>query len=90
MGLATLLAARESILLASGPSKARAIAAALEGAVSADCPASWLRLGRKTTLIIDRAAAGELRLVGAGAAGWLCEPAVRCSPPGCLSGGYRG
>lgn len=61
VGLATLLAARESIMLASGSSKAPAIAAALEGAVSADCPASWLRIGSKTTVIIDRAAAGELR-----------------------------
>ncbi len=89
MGLATLLAARESILLASGSSKALAIAAAVEGAVSMDCPASWLRLGRKTTVIIDRAAAKELRLFGAGIVGWLGEPVVRCSPPGCLSGGYR-
>ena len=63
MGLGTLLAARESILLASGSYKAQAIAATLEGAVSVNCPASWLRLGRKTTVIIDRAAASELRLL---------------------------
>lgn len=61
LGLAPLLAARESILLASGSAKAQAIAAALEGAVSADCPASWLRLGPKITVIIDRVAAGKLR-----------------------------
>lgn len=63
MGLATLLAARESILLASGSSKAQAIAATLEGAVSVNCPASWLRLGRQTTVIIDRAAARKLHLL---------------------------
>lgn len=63
MGLATLLAARESILLASGVSKAQAIAATLEGAISVNCPASWLRLGRQTTVIIDRAAARELYLL---------------------------
>ena len=60
LGMATLLAARESILLASGMSKAQAIAAALEGAVSTDCPASWLRLGRQTTMIIDGFAASDL------------------------------
>lgn len=90
MGLAMLLAARESILLASGSSKAQAIAAALEGPVSADCPASWLRLGRKTTVIIDRAAGRELRSSGAGIARWLGEPIVRCSPRACPPGGYRG
>ena len=44
MGLTTLLSARETILLASGAGKALAVAAAIEGPLSADCPASWLRL----------------------------------------------
>jgi 6-phosphogluconolactonase/glucosamine-6-phosphate isomerase/deaminase len=62
MGLATLLRARESILLASGKAKAVAVAAAIEGPLSVECPASWLRLGPRTTVIVDDDAAGRLHL----------------------------
>ncbi|MEU9247439.1 6-phosphogluconolactonase [Streptomyces sp. NPDC048385] len=62
MGLASLLGARESILLASGTAKAQAVAGAIEGPLSADCPASWLRLGAKTTVIVDSDAGRHLHL----------------------------
>ena len=58
LGLGVLLAARESILLASGSEKAAAVARVLHGPVANDCPASWLRLARHTNVVVDRAAAG--------------------------------
>ena len=42
MGIETILAARRILLVATGRSKARALACALEGPVDARCPASYL------------------------------------------------
>jgi 6-phosphogluconolactonase/glucosamine-6-phosphate isomerase/deaminase len=60
LGLQVLLGARETILLASGAQKAGAVARALRGPVSNECPASWLRTTARSTVIVDWAAAGGL------------------------------
>ncbi len=61
MGIGTILEAHRCLLLAFGESKAEAIAAAVEGPLSADCPASALQFHQRTTVIIDGAAAQKLR-----------------------------
>lgn len=61
-GLGTILDARKLVLVAFGESKAEAVAAAVEGPVTAICPASALQLHRFATVVIDRAAASKLRL----------------------------
>jgi len=60
MGIATILAARSIIVIATGRAKARAIAAALEGPVTTDCPASVLRMHDDVTILCDEEAASLL------------------------------
>lgn len=62
MGIATILRAREVVLLAYGAAKADAAAAMIEGPLSAACPASALQMHRKATVVLDEAAASNLRL----------------------------
>ena len=62
MGIATILEARACILLATGAAKAQAIAAMIEGPLSAACPASALQMHPRATIILDAAAARDLRL----------------------------
>ncbi|WP_406404908.1 glucosamine-6-phosphate deaminase [Streptomyces sp. NBC_00879] len=59
-GLATIGAAAHLVLIATGPHKARAVAAAVEGPVSAMCPASILQLHPHATVVVDELAAGRL------------------------------
>ena len=59
-GLGTIRDARHLVLLASGARKAAAVAAAVEGPVSASCPASVLRLHPHVSVVLDEAAAGRL------------------------------
>jgi len=61
MGIGTIMEAHSIILLASGRQKAEAVAAAVEGPVTAGCPASALQLHASVTAILDRAAAGKLK-----------------------------
>ena len=61
-GLATISSARHLVLLAAGAGKADAVAAAVEGPVSAFCPASVLQLHPHVTVVLDEPAASELRL----------------------------
>lgn len=71
-GLGTILQARALVLLASGPAKAEAIAAALQGPVTSDLPASILQLHPDVTVLLaDGAGAGlsEELLSGPAAAG---------------------
>jgi len=56
-GLGTILRARHLVLLAFGPAKAAAVAAALEGPVSASTPGSVVQLHPKVTVIVDEDAA---------------------------------
>ncbi len=63
VGLRTLLAAREVLLLVTGEAKAQALRAALEGPVGPAAPASLLRGHPCLTVLCDRAAAARLRPV---------------------------
>ena len=60
MGIGTVLEARQLILLANKENKAEAVAAAIEGPLSASCPASAIQLHPRTTVIVDKPAAGKL------------------------------
>ncbi|HJQ12256.1 MAG TPA: glucosamine-6-phosphate deaminase [Gemmatimonadaceae bacterium] len=62
MGVGTILEARQLLLVASGKSKARAIAQAVEGPVSSMITASALQLHRDATVIVDEEAASELTM----------------------------
>jgi glucosamine-6-phosphate deaminase len=59
-GLGTISAARHLVLIATGSHKAAAVAAALEGPVTPECPASVLQLHPRVTVVVDEAAAGRL------------------------------
>lgn len=61
-GLGTIMDAREVLLVAQGDAKAVAVAAAVEGPVTALCPASVLQFHEHVTVIIDDAAAAQLTL----------------------------
>ncbi|MEP6800575.1 MAG: glucosamine-6-phosphate deaminase [Acidobacteriota bacterium] len=60
MGIETILSAKAILLVATGRSKAEAVAKTLRGPVTARCPASYLSLHPRLTLLLDRAAAREL------------------------------
>jgi glucosamine-6-phosphate deaminase len=59
-GIGTILRARHLVLLAFGEAKAQAIAAAVEGPVTASQPGSAVQLHPHTTVIVDEAAASKL------------------------------
>lgn len=61
MGIGTIMDSRKVVLLATGASKAKAVADMVEGPITASCPASILQMHNKTTLIIDDAAASQLK-----------------------------
>ncbi len=61
-GLGTISDARHLVMIATGEGKADAVAAAVEGPLTAFCPASVLQWHRHVTVLIDEAAAGRLKL----------------------------
>ena len=61
-GLGTISDARELLLVAQGPQKAAAVAAAVEGPLASVCPGSVLQLHRHATVMVDEEAAADLRL----------------------------
>ena len=61
MGVATILAARQVLMLAFGAGKAKAVAEMVEGAVSATWPATALQLHPSTVVFLDEASASALR-----------------------------
>jgi glucosamine-6-phosphate deaminase len=61
MGIGTILEARRILLLASGSSKATAIAKAIEGPLTASVTASALQLHSDVTFIVDREAGAQLK-----------------------------
>ena len=61
MGIGTILEAKEIVLIAGGAGKAKALARALEGPESEDCPASFLQSHPNVTAIIDKEAASGLK-----------------------------
>ena len=60
MGIATILEARSILLIDKGPEKAAAVAAAIEGPITAACPASALRLHGNVDILCDEPAAAAL------------------------------
>ncbi len=62
MGIGTIMEARHCVLLAFGKNKARAIAEAVEGPITAMNPASALQMHSKVTVFLDEAAASKLKL----------------------------
>jgi glucosamine-6-phosphate deaminase len=72
-GPATIVAARRLVLVATGAAKAAAVAAAVEGPVTPDCPASIVQTHPDVVVVLDAAAAEQL------AAGSLVVPD---GPPG--------
>lgn len=60
MGFTEILAARTAILMVSGVRKAEAVKGVLEGDVSVDCPASYLREQDNVIMIVDEDAASLL------------------------------
>ena len=63
MGVGTIMEAKQCLLLANGESKAGAIAHAVEGPITAEVPASVLQMHPRTVVIIDEAAASQLKRV---------------------------
>ena len=60
MGIATILDAREIVMMATGEHKAPIIRRAVEGEISPDVPATYLQEHANTTVFVDNPAAGEL------------------------------
>ena len=63
MGVGTILEAQRIVLLATGESKAEAIAGAIEGPVTAMNTASALQLHKDVTFFLDEGAAGRLGMI---------------------------
>ena len=61
MGVGTILDARRCVVLAFGAQKAAAVAAMVEGPITADVPASALQFHARCALLIDEAAAAQLK-----------------------------
>jgi glucosamine-6-phosphate deaminase len=60
VGIATILAARRCVLLATGAAKAEAVARALEGPIGEAVPASSLRRHSHAIFVLDELAASRL------------------------------
>lgn len=63
-GLGTIRGAGHLVLVAAGESKAAPIAAAVEGPLTASCPASIIQLHRRATVVVDELAAARLARAG--------------------------
>lgn len=61
-GIATIMAARHIVLVATGRGKAEAIHQLVEGPISAMWPATILQMHPHATVVVDRAAASRLQL----------------------------
>ncbi len=61
MGIGTIMEARQNLMLAFGPKKARAIAEAVEGPITSINPASVLQMHPVTKVCLDKAAAAQLQ-----------------------------
>jgi glucosamine-6-phosphate deaminase len=61
MGVGTILRSRSLILIATGKSKEKSVAAMVNGPVTPQMPASFLQLHGDVEVVLDRAAAARLR-----------------------------
>ncbi|MER5867427.1 glucosamine-6-phosphate deaminase [Kitasatospora sp. NPDC002040] len=73
-GIGTILEARHLVLLATGEGKADAVAATVEGPLSALVPASALQLHPHATVVVDEAAASRLKLADYFRATYAAKP----------------
>ena len=76
-GLGTILRARHLVLLAFGAGKAAAVAGAVEGPLTASLPASAIQLHPHATVVVDEAAASQLRMAEYYRYAWENKPAVQ-------------
>lgn len=60
IGMGQVLRARTVVVIATGASKAGAVAAMTRGPLTTACPASWLQVHPRVTLLVDRAAAAAM------------------------------
>ena len=60
MGMATILNAREIVLIATGPEKADAVHGMIEGLITTALPASILQVHPRVSVMVDRAAGQRL------------------------------
>lgn len=60
-GIATIMKAKNILLIATGENKAKAVKAMLQSEVSEECPASILQKHNSVTIILDEAAASLLK-----------------------------
>jgi glucosamine-6-phosphate deaminase len=74
-GLGTIRRAKHLLLLAFGEAKAAAIAAAVEGPVTASAPGSAIQLHPHVTVLVDEAAASRLSNVDYYRYAWANKPA---------------
>ncbi len=70
MGVATILAAREIAILATGEHKSAIVRRAVEGDIAVDVAATFLQRHPSTTFFVDRAAAADLTRI---ATPWLLD-----------------
>jgi glucosamine-6-phosphate deaminase len=61
MGMATILNAREVVLMATGKSKMEAVRGMVTGGITTHLPASFLQLHSRVTVMLDEAAAAGLQ-----------------------------
>src|SRR3954468_2009168 len=61
MGVGTIIEARRCLLLATGENKADVVAKAVKGPITSMISATALQLHPRCTVVVDKAAAGELR-----------------------------
>lgn len=76
-GIGTILEARHLMLLAFGAHKAAAVAAAVEGPISASVPGSAVQLHAHVTVLLDREAARELRFRDEYEHAWKLKPGAQ-------------
>lgn len=87
-GLGTIRDARHLVLVAQGEHKASAVAALVEGPLTALVPGSLLQLHPNASVIVDEAAASQLTLaayyrdVWAHVPDWQRDPVLAASPTG--------
>lgn len=74
MGIGTIMDARSCMLLASGEGKARAVASAVEGPVTAMVPASALQMHPAVRFVLDEGAAADLSKADYFRATWEGKP----------------
>jgi glucosamine-6-phosphate deaminase len=60
IGMATILGAREIVLIATGAEKADAVQAMIEGLITTRLPASLLQVHHRVTVMVDRDAGARL------------------------------